>query len=599
MLSTRKIRQIRLKPRKLNINPAQILSLTVNFSFLEVVESSVLAQMGPNNEHWKADCIFFKIDPALSTSKSQYQLPMLLVALWGYQLHAIRWMMRQARTTAHGGYITDVAGLGKTLEVIGWILVEHIFAYMWEEVEVSWETGNGLHLPRDYFDPAARCPSESRWPLQCPCLQTGFVKNAQAHHGVNVIIASKSLLQNWIDEWNKFIGTSPYEDQLPSMKLFTQHGETKRGSRKIPQDLTNSKLNQIRNGKDRGALLGSTAYTFLTTSQSFGSHLYDSVLYGQQKHYQRNKHVSTTIVRRVDVARAIRDEFHEEKSPSSNAVTLFKKMPMAHKFFLSGTPVVNGPSDLVGYLSVLETDKWQRKNNRFHNCQSQKVASLGIQYSNFIKTDPKSRDDDAVAALIAEYVSILEKIMLRRTDSTMWVDGTPLQSLPPQSTTMHKVQPPTQEYLDLSRGLNERTRKHMQARYEAALAAWHIKGGRAPTLSVEAYIRGSRLLRMAADFPGLLKLAAQNPAMAFNVQEIERNNWYKEPALSVYYENLDMLITSSPKIKELENVLRAHDDEALEGAELPKKSLVFSDFPVIAFILSLVRSFPLSLFYES
>lgn len=67
--------------------------------------------------------------------------------------------------------------------------------------------------------------------------------------------------------------------------------------------------------------------------------------------------------------RAYHDEFHEAKGVGTAAVGSLQGDP--YTWAVGGTPVTNGPANLVGYLSILEGDRQWAKDpspSELRNC---------------------------------------------------------------------------------------------------------------------------------------------------------------------------------------------------------------------------------------
>ncbi|KAI9746793.1 MAG: hypothetical protein M4579_007592, partial [Chaenotheca gracillima] len=87
----------------------------------------LLGQMGDNPEYsWRRFCEFAKLDPAKTSVNLRIPFPLLKKEVFPFQYYFVFWALEQCRSKAGGGFNADGMGLGKTLETIAHITMEHV-----------------------------------------------------------------------------------------------------------------------------------------------------------------------------------------------------------------------------------------------------------------------------------------------------------------------------------------------------------------------------------------------------------------------------------------------------------------------------------------
>ena len=458
----------------------------------------------------------------------------------------------------------------------------------------------------------AKCPSEARWPICCPCVNTNITSRLHPIRGANLVLCPPQLVQTWVAEWNSSVDPK-YRNKL-AMRLYCRHSsysdawDDRSRERMALTDDYEPQANQER-------------LVVLTAPQSYFRRVHGQLEYvvETEEEVPNNSRSKTapktkTVTHKKAVpdfafGHVYRDEFHGDKSDHSTTPVLvgelrkwwshyantqsWKRKDQAGLpavWLMSGTPYERGPSDLQWYLKRMELEHWKNV-AEFKPCTFDAMKLLGALFNKIVREEPEKQNPDEVRDCTQRFKLMLTKLMIRRKSETDWF-GKPLVKLPPTSYQQCEVPFPA-EHKAAYGAIEKKAKTKAIDAWERRYQIWRRNQiGPAPILKEATYFSYAYQLRVCASFPALVELADEF-RLDLTGKEILFRGWYQNPKESIYYKHLDRLTLGAPKIHKIEEIWRSWPAEERcdpEGNRIMRdpKGLIASIGPVGAFITYLV-----------
>lgn len=558
-----------------------------------------------SDERWKNFQTFFML-PKEGNDGTDPDIPIPFPGLdrcpFPHQLYGAFIMIMKQDGPGGGGYLGDQMGVGKTMTTfMYWILnVWLLENYRSVERARSQPEQHALqHLPENASEDTP-CPSQSAWPFLCRCVNSPFsAKQFAPKEGATLVIAPKSLLLAWAQQWSATIPNGQNKKNCMKFKLLIGHGDiTRRVLDKIDHPdihLIADQQDHIQAKEDLTSGSNDHRYMVITTPLSFESKVHPHTD-RPKPDTRRNFYDDDRIDARLKWGAIIRDEFHSEKGFASSSIRVFRQLTLRQNesllttWLLSGTMFDKGPIDLLHWMNVLETEEWAKHpllkeaTEEPYKGLSNQVQKLVNKPSPLLQSEKKEMED-----LATKFSSILEQLAICRAAESTWF-GKPVIKLPPH--THHDVVCNIPEdYRSYFNKYEENVVHDTKLKYWKSLEAWKRKtSDPKPEMSVKTFFKQSRILRIAAIFPAILPLA-QQLELQLTDDEFKKNKWNSNSNPAPYFKILDKLIQSSSKCKVVERVLgEMANSTDFEGRE--EKLVIITYHPVVLRILAKVSKAP-------
>lgn len=540
-------------------------------------------------------------------------------------------MLQTETATLTGGFEADEMGLGKTIIALASVVVARQVIRMWRAVRESWEKKDGKHLPRECTDATQCCPSESFTGLCCPCEYMGPMQQIEPAEGLQLLMVPSKLMVHWAKEWKDAIDEDKVDVQLriglgrrrllelqPLKMVFMEDvGVDKirnyrykeaedwgfaQGWKRYQReeggaiDPEHQKYLDAKRSQPPSARTGQSRIVILTTPQSFQKHVEDRLAV----HFKQDRPTGTgpkggpkkarpafTYTERDTViwSRVLRDECHEEKTPTTCSLRILRRLRGPHTiraksrggqgriaqtpptWFLSGTPFEISPGDLHGYLEVLERSHWPDTAN-LQDCTSVAMTELG---QRFRRAGRLSTTD--LTAMIEEFHARLRALpFLRRVLSSEW-NGQVIVTLPPHST------------VDVDCEIHADFQKQLE-RLEASVGCELSGASAQQSTTVSPQFRSSlQRLRVLLSFPNLCMFYKDHPDLPLTIKDLCKKGWDRNPESSWFAENIEAVVHHSTKFEEICRIIRGLGNDHAGRRE---RLVVLSMYPVVVLIIHLV-----------
>ena len=536
-------------------------------------------------ELWTNCCRFFRVDENRTNKKERFAIHGLKYQLFPHQLLAVYAMLVQERSVCYGGFLADEQGLGKTLECIALILVNRLLQLAHRRVRRSREAQDGKHLPAGPQERNAVCPTQDLYSIQCPCVNSSISSSLNPVFGPNLIFAPPALVGNWINEFNQYM----VKDN--GLVLVSAHKQNP--TEKIVFDM--KKYLTIDNSGNH--VTGAENIIFITTFQSFESQLFryssTEVRYSYNVPKARGrgtkKQFATKLANTANYARIFVDEFHKDKGNTTIGMTLLRdKIETGILWFASGTPFEVGPKDILGCINALYK-RWPHDNQelqRFHpdflERGQKRIDTLRRKQSGATITDFHNE----CSTFMVKFSAMLQKLMIRRTADSTWF-GQSILDLPEQTIEDVEIDMSQSDIHMLDEVFNK-ANTNVRADFERRLSIWRQDGGigSEPKPNSRMWLMLARQARIIVTFPYLKRLC-DNHSVDLTVNQILSNHWHTNNT-SPYHTNLDDIVASSARLSTITNILTSMGIVPGQWNEpIQRKVVIFSNFPVICFILFL------------
>ncbi len=180
--------------------------------------------------------------------------------------------------------------------------------------------------------------------------------------------------------------------------------------------------------------------------------------------------------------------------------------------------------------------------------------------------------------LATKFSSILEELAISRAAKSTWF-GKPVIKLPPHEHHDIVCNIPD-EYLADFKELEQAAILKTKRAYWKNLETWNKnKSEPMPEMSMDGFLKQSRIIRIASIFPAILQLVKET-GIQLTDDEFKQNKWHTETSPAPYFLNLDKLVQSSPKCKVVEDILQEMA-KSCDFAGRPEKLIIISNSPVV------------------
>lgn len=556
-----------------------------------------------SNERWQNFQKFFMLPKEGNDGTDPYRpIPFPGLERWPFphQLYAALIMLIKASGSGGGGFLGDEMGVGKTMTVLMFFILNAWLIDNERSVEQDRsqpEQSPRKHLPEDAPE-SASCPSQAQWPFLCRCVNSPFsAKQFEPREGATLVIAPKSLLLAWTRQWAETVPNGENKRNIMKFQLLIGHGEiNNRVLDKIGHPdihVIAEQQSHIQAEDDLTSRFNDHRYLVVTTPLSFVSKVHPHTD-KPNTNTRRNFFNDATILARMNWGSIIRDEFHSEKGRESTTVKVFRQLTLRQDqallptWLLSGTIFDKGPIDIQHWMTVLETVEWdQHPSLKEATAKPYKELSTQVQKlvnkpSPLLQSEKKDMED-----LATKFSSILEELAICRAAESTWF-GKPVLKLPPHKHFDYVCKIP-EKYHPYFKELEENMIQSVKLSYWRNFDSWRRKKSEPkPQISTESFFKRSLIVRIGAIFPAILPLVKQH-GLQLTGEEFKQKKWNSENNPAPYFNKLDELIQSSAKCKVIEDILEQMADSTnFAGQE--EKLVIFTNSPVVARILAKVSA---------
>ena len=590
-----------------NINPESYVDQIITRDTIATKEDLEREALNPTNaihvatkkceqfseKRWKHFQTFFML-PKEGNDGTDPDRPITFPGLSRYpyphQLYAAFIMVIKERSPSGGGYLGDEMGVGKTTAAImvwvlnAWLVENHRSV----EHGRSHPESSHLHLPENAPE-TAPCPSQHLWPFLCSCVNSPFsAKDLEPREGATLVVSPKSLLLTWAQQWSETIPNGQDKKNFMKFRLFIGHGDIKhRVLEKIGHpsiELIADQKDKLKAEEDLTSGENDHRYMVVTTPLSFETRVLPYTdRFDTRK--RRNFYSDVGILARLKWGLIIRDEFHGEKGQSSTTVRLFRKLTCRQEgsflptWLLSGTMFEKGPIDLQHWMNVLETDTWAEHPALKHAIEKP-YKTLSTRVQRLLNKPPPllQPEKEEMEHLATKFSSILEELAISRAAKSTWF-GKPVIKLPPHEH--HDIVCNiSDKYLADFKELEQAAILKTKRAYWKNLETWNKnKSEPMPEMSMDGFLKQSRIIRIASIFPAILQLVKET-GIQLTDDEFKQNKWHTETSPAPYFLNLDKLVQSSSKCKVVEDILQEMA-KSCDFAGRPEKLIIISNSPVV------------------
>jgi hypothetical protein len=480
-------------------------------------------------------------------------------------------------------------GLGKTTEIIGFLVLMRLVRLSWQDVELARRTkSESLHLPASSSLhqqlATAQCPSAganklNKYGLECPCVETSFLAKHKIHGrcGVSLILVPQHLMGVWKSEWIQILG---YPSSQPLLELVVLHHS---GSAK-PFELTDKKRKGMLSEMSRDgpspvygvAREENNRYVILTTSHSFLSPTLSETftVYVEFRPepmlHPRTKrmHVFHPLV----INYLIRDEFHSERTEGSATIKCFADPCIVNsnpvRWIYSGTPYEKSPNDLYWYIKYMEGPSW-RHDDVLSKCTAAKLSSIGNAFEALPISSTQGFSIDKVKLLVSQFTDFVNELFIARDYTTMWFNEKVCCEIPPNvhfEVSLEQLP----EWKSYVKAYENNERERFNEEDSKRTQAWIDKGrkgkkpeplkyGASRTHQLRHIVSVPALGQLRRDWggPGVLRLSQA---------DFDAYGWWANVEKSPYFLQIERLYESSAKLQALRRFLvKTGEDQDVNG----------------------------------
>lgn len=396
----------------------------------------------------------------------------------------------------NGTMIDWGVGFGKTILALFYLQARYRLATRWNAARAEWQHSRKddlRHLPKDNRDKSAKCPTQTKTMIECPCVFgsdsrrvcTTYLTNTPA-----LIIVPAGLGKTWVNDMDKAFGPR-HKDSNSVIKLYTYMTDLT-GENSVAKTANKTKKNEIiastcakaAEGLDPDQLYsvitkgnGSAKDVFLVTNQTVQS-LKD--LYPDLVTNRRHKLFTIGVV--------FMDEFQKYQGKDgitdTQSFTLLKEISEIANhaitlFTLSGTTVDEGPSALRApvnhfrnqwdYCSELLTDRKDLSPNdtlcRLDDMRKQYNSLLRRLAVDAVEPSVAQQESTQIRAFMSPFLTTLRPNQIYR--------NRPVNPLPTMTESFMRVQP--QMNVRTSKAFNScitSVNTLMKTRHHSATTEW-------------------------------------------------------------------------------------------------------------------------------
>ena len=569
---------------------------------------------------WSEACKCLRLDPNADLDADSLPLPLWPVAKTfrakKCQLIAAHYQTINEKYDVNGGVCADQMGLGKTVTAILAHLLNRLIVINQQAVQDSRAKKDGLHLTRSAGEAKdAQCPSQGSLPIWCTCVDENPYSAFERLDGPTLVIAPPKALLAWKKNIKLVFGedysATIYENMgknkgTADIQFRIVHGDYMGTAWECRKNDTKFLLShKERNSDDSddesyNPPTDSSRFIVATTIGCWKQRYLCSL--GEilpEARYRSNA---------VAWLHVFLDEFHATKNSQTQLWTITRELALQalpNNIYLwgySGTPAGTGPGDLAAFLQTLaigREEEWGEKPNR-KLLLGPNIHALQAKMNKMVrmKAELSKEAEKEMGAIIDGFRDVVSQFVIGRSMNTRWFNNEPLIKINARRVDWNIHVKYTPEVLKRLNGATDELKKEIDAAHEKKLAEWKRKGSNANQKPTKPHWSSSAFahkLRIFADFPELQlwKNKGEDFNVSFTGSFLEGDkkkgytfDHYKNPGQSIFKQELPSIVASSPKIDALKTVL------ALLGTNCkgrPEKLVVFTAFPVAAFIIYLVR----------
>ena len=497
-----------------------------------------------------------------------------------YQAVAAVWLFKNGASVKGGAFLGDEMGLGKTIVYLTLVILRAIYL----EQRSHQSSNEAAHLRAD--DRRTECPSRTLWGTPCIC-ERGSLFNRMDHdiimEGLAVIMCPLKSIVSVKDTIRAFIDTETIKlrvehtyaaiDRLPLAQRSGNRVSTK-------CELSETEAAEIMGCDwewESPTAVKLSKYILVTTYESYESRV--------------EKKVGANAIAVVIV-----DECHRQKIVKYDALTDRWQLPGALRhckrartkggafiIAVSGTLIQNGPFDVLGYIHAFQQvpESWPNSYGnsentwlsipnlrKFVDTELYQHAKNYANYSRILAHIADDADDRAVeqrqeAKVESTKISRLlnelcKEVLIQRDSESKWF-GTPMLPLPDSVKEARRCEWVKDAHIEAAFDhALENARKELRVLMEGEENSNRTRQGASNTAYAQSKLMSCvRRLRTALSFPYLAVLCLEHE-LKLTVNECKEMSWIgpkMEDPSSLLVKNLDKLIRSRPKVREIEQIL--------------------------------------------
>jgi len=534
-----------------------------------------------------------------------------------YQAYIVWWLFKGKTEGIHGAILAEGIGLGKTYETYLFCWVQNVIIAAGQDMLRSRDALatpelRGRHLAagtdKNPQPDDARCPSQSSWGVQCPCVERSL--SSKLFEIINVgpvlIVVPPKLIPHWRDEFEKTFDTEHPKPEALQVRFFIEHHEHLKSSF---ENLTSGDEKTRKQFYYHGDKNCCTRFIFLTCSNRSITSKIDNV--------QRFK---SKITGRSVFSAFFWDEFHESRNPASlHSLFFFKQMSQKSAYStcpslygLSGTPIIKTIKDVSCIIKTIQSKEWlQTDHPRYASCIAN-IEILAKRYNDLLKegdllrehaqgenrelNDAERESEKKVRELYSTDLNeALLPVMAVRRAADLWF-GRPIVPLPPMTQSFIMVDT-EEEYIPFIKTLADKAKARADFAWERLLEKWTRDGKKAPQpVRDDSRLKGDAVftqVRFCASFPAYAKVfhsaTEAGETVSLLASYIRDQSLYitkskKKIDSSWYGKYFEQLIEGSQKLEELSKFLDEMKSRSAGSSRNEKMIIGCSGPPVVALL---------------
>lgn len=571
---------------------------TIEELFLHIGHRSTYERL--TEQRVQQTCQFFMHSPRRMTAKDRVPLRGIKSGLRPFQALGVFSMLQIETQTRSGGILADEMGYGKvsclgfsqcmanifqTLQCLAKFVCNRWLTVMHEDIVADRVSGHPRrHLPQNCDTSVnlkkIRCPSQSQWPIQCPCVPNSVSQQFRPVLGPALALVPAKLVKNWQAECMKLLDVVDVKLRLQiSLGHRSATTEEKIGTERGRQMMTPEKLNPSADSTRFLVITSPTSYVnnvqyYLSTHEAGFVEVP-----GKKRKEFRFKSFTQDVWGQI-----FRDEYHEEKRRDTKGMTLClaarRAHPDARVWFVSGTPWSTSPRDLDGVFSVLYIKKIWDNHARLDKAGPEAYGKLITRYEAILNRSAsaasKSNDHEPVEAM----AELLEVVMIRRTSDSKWF-GKTMIDLPPHTRTEVSVEFP----LNYRSALQE-----MEKLIKSSLKATMPKTDNPPKKPTLArFFERAYKVRAVTVFPALAALVLQQPSLDLTWGQFMDEGFLRDDQ-NPYLSYISLLMASSPKLDAIFAIVEGLGTMRFEFnngvvSEVAEKLVIAATNPLVCYLI--------------
>jgi SNF2 family DNA or RNA helicase len=569
------------------------------------------------NENWLEMCEFFcDHDPKLVYYKQGHFVKCLGLKRQArpYQAYIVWFMFKMKTTGVHGCILAEGVGMGKTFETMLYCWIQNVIIAAGQDMRKSRAESATPEMRRKHLTPGtkenpqpenARCPSQSMWGVQCPCIKGSL--SATLLKLINVgpvlIAVPPKLIPQWKEEFEETFDPNQLQLKSLRMQLFIEHHEHLDYSFAKADESTEKQFYY------EGEKNCCTRFVVLTSANvSLISRIKNALFY------------KSRIQGRSLWSALFWDEFHETRTLTTQHCEWFQNemelRPECETYpsmiGLSGTPIVKTVKDILCVVKPLQDLTWLDPTDEKYPSCSKNIESLAKRYTDLLKEgeklrqtalaekrqltrDEKTSEMEKRKAYSEDLNAALLPIMSFRRAADSWF-GRPMVDLPKLIAKFVMVDT-REEYLPYIQTLATRAKERADAAWKQKLDKWTRDGRKQPQpVRNDSSLRADATfvqVRFCASFPAfaqILQTATEaGEEISLLANEIRSLSLYtttdeKHIDTTWYGKYFSQLVEGSQKLQELDKFLTEMKTRSKLDSRQEKMIIGCSGPPVVAFL---------------